>query len=545
MQFLLGTREQLEPIWKAFADPAAGEDARALRAHRARRRARLPADRLPVRPPDRSRPRARSAAALSVSSRYDDLQFFGEWRPYQRAALAAFERDRQHGNLTTHIVAPPGSGKTLLGVELIRRVGKRALVLAPNQGIQQQWPRAVGQFTRSPADVAGADVLKPIACLSYQALCQLEDPEIVLGRLAQYRWADERAAATGMTSEEAQREGEAFEGAAADRRARDLTRISAALKREVARGEHAGIELRDLLSATARERVQHAGDARGRRRAARRVPSPRLAVGLRHPRRARRAARGRARDRPDRDAAGRAARGRGRALRRAARPGRLHRPDARGGARRAPRALPGAGVADRAAEHRARVAGRARQPLPRARDRAARRRRERDLVPRLGDRAPARPPPLARRRRRGAVGGVPEARAQARPRRHPLPATPAGWSCRPARRAARPTASRPISTTGSCCSRTTRCAASRRAASARRPSATTRSRRAARARLPAHAQGHPPRRVGGRPAADRLAGQGARAGRGARAPRSTRAAKRCAGSSCATPSWPPSAPTTR
>ena len=46
----------------------------------------------------------------------------------------------------------PGSGKTLLGVELIRRVGKRALVLAPNQGIQQQWPRAVGEFTPHPAD---------------------------------------------------------------------------------------------------------------------------------------------------------------------------------------------------------------------------------------------------------------------------------------------------------------------------------------------------------------------------------------------------------
>jgi hypothetical protein len=58
-----------------------------------------------------------------------------------------------------------------------------------------------------------------------------------------------------MTREEAQREGEAFEGAAADRRARELSRISAALKREVARGEHAGVELRDLLSSTARERV--------------------------------------------------------------------------------------------------------------------------------------------------------------------------------------------------------------------------------------------------------------------------------------------------
>ncbi|MBE2320156.1 DEAD/DEAH box helicase family protein [Solirubrobacter sp. CPCC 204708] len=189
-------------------------------------------------------------------TRFRELQFYGEWRPYQRAALAAFEKDRHNGRLRTHIVAPPGSGKTLLGVELIRRVGKRALVLAPNQGIQQQWPRAVASFTDRPEEVAGADPLKPIACLSYQALCQLEDPEILLGRLAQSRWADERAAATGMTREEALREGEAFEGEAANRRARELARISAALKREVARGEHAGVELRDLLSEPARKRVQ-------------------------------------------------------------------------------------------------------------------------------------------------------------------------------------------------------------------------------------------------------------------------------------------------
>src|SRR3954466_12145901 len=191
-----------------------------------------------------------------MSGRFDELMFFGQWRPYQKAALAAFERDRANGHKRTHIVAPPGSGKTLLGVELIRRVGKRALVLAPNQGIQQQGPRAGGEFPPQPGAIAGADPLKPIACLSYQALCQLEDPEIVLGRLAQSRWADERAAATGSTPEAARGEGGACEGAAADRRAQELARISAALKREVARGEHAGVELRDLLSETARQRVE-------------------------------------------------------------------------------------------------------------------------------------------------------------------------------------------------------------------------------------------------------------------------------------------------
>ena len=94
-------------------------------------------------------------------------------------------------------------------------------MLAPNQGIQQQWPRAVGVSSRTtPRSSPAPTSLKPIACLSYQALCQLEDPEIMLGRLAQTRWAGERAAATGMTPEEALREGEAFEGPAADRRAR-------------------------------------------------------------------------------------------------------------------------------------------------------------------------------------------------------------------------------------------------------------------------------------------------------------------------------------
>ncbi len=152
-------------------------------------------------------------------------------------------------------------------------------MLAPNQGIQQQWPRAVGAFTDRPQEVAGADPLKPIACLSYQALCQLEDPEILLGRLAQSRWADERAAATGMTPEEAQREGEAFEGAAADRRARELSRITAALKREVARGEHAGVELRDLLQRDRPSPRPAAREDGRRRRPARRVPPPRLASG--------------------------------------------------------------------------------------------------------------------------------------------------------------------------------------------------------------------------------------------------------------------------
>jgi superfamily II DNA or RNA helicase len=188
------------------------------------------------------------------------LAFRGEWRRYQRLALDAFERDRAAGRRRTHLVAPPGSGKTLLGVELVRRIDRRALVLAPNSAVQAQWLRSVRMFAPRPQDApryAGAHPTAPLACLTYQALCQLEDPEIALGRVAVARWEQERAAATGSAVEAVRREAEGFTGAAAERRREQIGRLSAAVKREIARGEHAGVTLGELLSASARARVEH------------------------------------------------------------------------------------------------------------------------------------------------------------------------------------------------------------------------------------------------------------------------------------------------
>ena len=75
------------------------------------------------------------------------LAFSGTWRGYQQLALEAFEAGRKRGQQQSHIVAPPGSGKTLLGMELIRRLlGTRALVLAPNTAVQAQWLRTAGTF---------------------------------------------------------------------------------------------------------------------------------------------------------------------------------------------------------------------------------------------------------------------------------------------------------------------------------------------------------------------------------------------------------------
>jgi superfamily II DNA or RNA helicase len=196
----------------------------------------------------------------------EDLRFDGEWRRYQKLALAAFERDRKAGRRRTHIVAPPGSGKTLLGIELARRVGRRALVLAPNSAVQMQWMRAVRSFTDDPRLVA-TDATGPgweLLCLTYQSLAQLDDPEVALGRLAASRWAAERAAATGQDAEAIDREAAGWGPThpAAERRRRELARIGASIKREIAQGRHEGVRLADLLAVPARERVRRMAAAR-------------------------------------------------------------------------------------------------------------------------------------------------------------------------------------------------------------------------------------------------------------------------------------------
>ena len=48
------------------------------------------------------------------------LQFKGTWRVYQARVLDRAEHYVRDGKI--HIVAAPGSGKTTLGIELIRRL---------------------------------------------------------------------------------------------------------------------------------------------------------------------------------------------------------------------------------------------------------------------------------------------------------------------------------------------------------------------------------------------------------------------------------------
>lgn len=69
---------------------------------------------------------------------YDNLlQFKGVWRNYQDRVLA--NSPKYLADRKLHIVAAPGSGKTTLGIGLIRRLGAPCLILSPSITIRQQW----------------------------------------------------------------------------------------------------------------------------------------------------------------------------------------------------------------------------------------------------------------------------------------------------------------------------------------------------------------------------------------------------------------------
>lgn len=67
----------------------------------------------------------------------DQMQFSGTWRDYQARVLAEMEDHLDDDRL--HVVAAPGAGKTVLGLELVRKLGRPALVFAPSLAIRDQW----------------------------------------------------------------------------------------------------------------------------------------------------------------------------------------------------------------------------------------------------------------------------------------------------------------------------------------------------------------------------------------------------------------------
>lgn len=124
-------------------------------------------------------------------------RFSGTLRTYQREVLTHLTPD-VHEKM--HIVAPPGSGKTLLGLLLAAREGHRALVLAPSVTIRRQWAAAASDLSGDRAQVS-EDSPADLTALTYQRLSVTGDTH-PFEHLAEALWEEELVAA-GRTQSDA------------------------------------------------------------------------------------------------------------------------------------------------------------------------------------------------------------------------------------------------------------------------------------------------------------------------------------------------------
>ena len=114
-----------------------------------------------------------SGPAQNIS---DLLNFTGSWRSYQQSVLD--ELDHYTDDSKIHIIAAPGAGKTVLGIELVRRLGHPALVLTPRVSIQRQWIEScanlfLGGNKNSEYFSMDPDRLSLFSVLTYQSLRRL------------------------------------------------------------------------------------------------------------------------------------------------------------------------------------------------------------------------------------------------------------------------------------------------------------------------------------------------------------------------------------
>jgi hypothetical protein len=114
--------------------------------------------------------------------------FDGTLRAYQAAALRRVDVDAGE---PLHLVAPPGSGKTLVGLLLAARRGKKTVVFAPTLAIRDQWVTAARALAHDDAAVSG-DPTAPadLTALTYQSISVLDSVSPFAG-LARSRWLEE------------------------------------------------------------------------------------------------------------------------------------------------------------------------------------------------------------------------------------------------------------------------------------------------------------------------------------------------------------------
>ncbi len=100
-----------------------------------------------------------------------------ELRSYQQQVLALFRQKLEKGEKRIHVVAPPGSGKTVLGLAMLLETRQKGVVFAPNAAIQIQWAQRFEDATDVMYEKAldkltfgtTTDAKNPYLSLTYQS----------------------------------------------------------------------------------------------------------------------------------------------------------------------------------------------------------------------------------------------------------------------------------------------------------------------------------------------------------------------------------------
>lgn len=100
-----------------------------------------------------------------------------QWRNYQMRVLANLENYLDDQSI--HLIAPPGSGKTLLGVGIIHRLQKKTLVLVPSLILKEQWLAALRRYDDALNVSDELLVPKDITVSTYQELHSKKQAEPV------------------------------------------------------------------------------------------------------------------------------------------------------------------------------------------------------------------------------------------------------------------------------------------------------------------------------------------------------------------------------
>lgn len=183
-------------------------------------------------------------ASCSVVQEWADLAPRFEWRPSQQHLL---ELCTHVTDERWHLAAPPGAGKTLIGLELARLVGRPTLVLSPTTAIRDQWRSSTAMFGADPETFTSAEVegTAPLTSVTYQLFGNPGQAADELRAAAQRLWRAELVAELGAEAADARL---AATGTGdPDRARRELRRHVRALRRSLTTGEDVGVPRESLL----------------------------------------------------------------------------------------------------------------------------------------------------------------------------------------------------------------------------------------------------------------------------------------------------------